>query len=113
MSGKFRFGVLTFSDDANWVTQPISDFEAVKTKLTAIEGQSRETNLQTVLPKISSMVGKQGTGSIDNPRKIIVLITDGLQTSQSSFISSVIKKSDCDQLTKIDGVELYLLETSA
>ena len=58
------------------------------------------------------MIGPQGIGTQNDPRKIAVLVTDGLETSQSSFSSMTIRQQDCELISQTNGVDLFVLNVN-
>lgn len=108
-----RMAVIGFSDDARELLAPSNDTNAIKTAADKYPDNLRHNTLyRTVLPKIRAMVGPQGSGAANNPRKTLLLITDGvhfLHGAANDPDKGPIDPTLCDTF-KNDGITVAVID---
>jgi hypothetical protein len=113
LTGPFatRVKVATYDFDW-WVFQriaPSSNFGQVKNSIENMRWHSPGTNHNWFANELARLVGPAGDGqTATNPRKAIVLITDGVSQINGSSEYEPIRQSTCD-LWKQQGRELFVL----
>ena len=107
-AGTIKVGVYDFDWNPTQLQKPTADYRAVKRAIENIENKSTGTQYDVMAAKLDPMVGPSGDGTKGNPRKVIVMITDGVSQNRTTYVPELISMSSCDQL-KAGNRELYVL----
>lgn len=102
-----RISPYTFQWSETQLLAPSNDFDAVRTAISAITNQSGGTNITNVLRLMNDRFIDGGTGKQENPKKAILLVTDGVNQGNDS-LPQHIDTAQCDAL-KAKGIILYVL----
>lgn len=104
-----KVGVYSFTWNATKLVDPTSNFSRVENAIEDIDNISEGTQYEYMAPATDKLVGASGTGaSAASPKKIVVLITDGVQQRLPDHDPGLMPLAMCDKL-KEDGRELYIL----
>ena len=108
--GMRKISVIAFS---NWATQliaPSDSRDSVKSVLANFPtGDRFETNYATAFDEFKNRLGTQGDGSKSNPNKMLILITDGIESRDAFFAQRSIDQSLCSSI-KNSGFQLAIVE---
>lgn len=108
--GMRKVSVVAFS---NWATQliaPSDQASAVKAVLPNFpRGERFETNYQAAFDEFTRLLGTQGSGSETNPKKMLILITDGIESRDAFFAQRSIDLNLCNALRQ-RGFRLAVVE---
>lgn len=125
-ASSFRAGVVTFHDQAQEVLAPTSrlaDVRASISSLTLAMGRPRastnnalglvpdagDTQPMSLVRLLESRMTSQGTGSDSDPRKLVVLVTDGTVSTWSPGLSTAPwDPATCNEL-KSRGIEIAVI----
>lgn len=108
--GRRKVSVVAFS---NWATQLIAPSDSanlVKSALASFPNADRfETNYATAFDEFDRLLGSQGDGSQSNPKKMLILITDGIESRDAFFAQRSIAQTLCTSI-KDKGFQLAVVE---
>lgn len=108
--GKVKVTVVAFS---NWPQTLISRSDSadeVKTVLDNFPKNQRwETYFGNAFSALNSMLGAQGDGTASDPRKTLIMITDGIELRDAFFAQSAMDDYPC-KLIKDKGFDLAIVE---
>lgn len=108
--GMRRLSVLGFSGYAEQLLAPSDDAASVKSALNYFPNDDRfETSYDSLFLKLTAVLGAQGDGSSADPHKMLVMITDGVESRDAFFSQRAIDVSLCQKL-KDDGFRLAVVE---
>lgn len=109
-SGLRRMTTYGFSDNLQKLA-PLSTFsQQIKDSLLLFPNASRvSTRLDVALAALTTEMGVNGDGSKTSPRKLLLLVTDGVRWDFPSWAGGVLDSSQCDTL-KRNGITVAVLE---
>lgn len=108
--GMRQLSVIAFSRFAQKLIDPSTSADAIKSSIDSFPYSERyETQYGNAFPEFEKILGTQGDGTQDNPKKALILITDGIESRDAFFAQSAIDQSLCDSL-KSKGFLLAIVE---
>lgn len=109
-AGKRKVSVMAFSNTTDDLIIRSSSASAVKATLDDFPSNRRyETHYWNAFNRIGQLLGNQGTGSADSPSKMVILITDGIESRDAFYAQRAIDESLCANL-KEKGFEIAVVE---
>ncbi|MFV0296504.1 MAG: TadE/TadG family type IV pilus assembly protein [Hyphomicrobiaceae bacterium] len=109
-NGMRKIGVTGFSNNAVQLIAPTSSAASVKSVLQNFPDYDRfETYFANALDAMRTTLGTQGNGSASNPRKMLILITDGIESRDAFLSQRAMDVSLCNRI-KADGFNLAVVE---
>jgi Flp pilus assembly protein TadG len=104
-----KVGVYSFTWGVTKMIDPSSNYGRVRNAINDVTNLSEGTQYEHMAPEADIQIGASGTGSSPgSPKKIIVLITDGVHQRLPDHKAGLMPTAMCDKL-KEDGRELYVL----
>ncbi len=108
--GLRRISVIGFSEYAKELAPPSTSSSAVKSVLANFPAYDRYgTDFVNSFSEICRLLGTQGNGTANEPRKTLVLITDGIDSRSAYFAQKAINANSCQQI-KDAGFRLAVVE---
>lgn len=110
-AGRREMALYGFSDDATLLQATTNNAGTIKSAMANFPDAMRlNTNFNTSLTTIRSQIGPQGNGTPGNPKKTILLVTDGVAWIRNGAGDhGPIDQTLCDSI-KADGFTLAIVE---
>ena len=110
IAGKRKISVMGFSKTTKRLVTSSSSASAVKSALSTFPANQRyETYFANAFQEIGSMLGNQGDGTQTKPEKMLVLITDGIESRDAFYAQSPLDVAYCTKL-KDKGFDIAVVE---
>ncbi len=110
IDGKRKVGVIGFSGYAKQLIAPSASAADVKAAMNDFPLHDRDsTQYAAAFAKINEVIGAQGNGGAGSPDKVVILITDGIESRSAFFAQNAIDTSLC-QTVKDKGFTLAVVE---
>ena len=104
-----KVAVHAFDWNSRKILAPTNNIARAEAAIASIQNESIGSQYHNMSYELAKAVGPSGDGSsASSPRKIIVMITDGIQQHYTTYVPQIIEQSSCDRL-KAEGRELYVL----
>lgn len=108
--GMRRVGVIGFGNNAQLLVAPTNSAASAKTAIDAFADTDRyETVFASAFNQFGAMLGAQGNGTVSSPKKMLVLITDGVESRDAFYAQRAVDLSLCDSI-KAAGFRLSIVE---
>ncbi|MGL4405221.1 MAG: vWA domain-containing protein, partial [Notoacmeibacter sp.] len=107
-ASNIKVAVYAFDWSITKLIDPSDNFGRVKNAIDNVTNVSQGTQYEIMAPQVDFQVGLSGVGTELDPKKVIVLITDGVQQRFPDHKPGLMPIEACDKM-KEDGRELYVL----
>lgn len=109
-AGKRKMSIMAFSGKTEKLISPSKSANAVKAVLNDFAKADRfETEYAKAFSKFKTFVGTQGNDTEANPDKMLILITDGIESRDAFHSQKAIDVGLCTDL-KASGIKLAVIE---
>ena len=105
---QFGAAVLSFDYRVTVRQEVTDDLDEVKTALVSLSGASNYADIHRSVADIRHAIGDGGDGSADNPAKILVLVTDGVQNKWETEHGTM-NADDCTTIKEAAGIQVVVL----
>lgn len=107
-AGQFSVGVMPFNFKLYVEQEVTDDLDKARAALSSLPGADDYTDFDKTMTEVIRLVGSNGVGSIGDPVKIVVIVTDGAQNKQERE-HGTIDAADCAEIKDAGGTQVVVL----